>query len=87
MVTTLAKNLVTAVDWIQSDQLETAPVRKLETALGSSRCVVTAVSRVNLIRSKIQTSIQLPKLLSIGIKIALNLKTLPKMLLMLLLSM
>ena len=39
------QNLVTAVVWIQSDQLETAPVRKLETALGLSWCVVTAVSR------------------------------------------
>ena len=85
MGTALAKILVTVLGL--DPERGDCPVRNLETALGSSRCVVTAVSRVNLIRSKIQTSIQLPKLLSIGIKIALNLKTLPKMLLMLLLSM
>ena len=45
MVTTLAKNLVTAVDWIQTAELETAPVRKLETDLGSSRCVVTTLAK------------------------------------------
>ena len=42
------KSLVTAVDWIL--RTGDCPVRKLETALGSGQCMVTAVSTVNIWR-------------------------------------